>query len=211
MLHRPRFGLSLSLLALFFVLPSAQAAEGPFVGFSVGASEPVNGEYRGHVQTGVSGQPFAGYMFNDYLGMQLEIPFVAQQPDNDRRRFFHSNIDNETQWTTLIGATAGPRLDIPLGDAADMYITAQGGGYKGLGGRLNQLAPGFSVGGGIDFNLTENVAIGFFGRWNRAYMAAHPTKLHAPPEEQISDEQGPADIRWATGGADMTVSFAQDG
>jgi len=207
-MNRLRLSPLFLLLGLMLALPAARAAEGPFVGVDAGVSEPTNGEYRAHVQTGVSGAPFAGYMFNDYLGLQGEFQIIAQEPDNDNRRFFQPNINNENQYTTILGLTVGPRLQVPLGELLDLYITAQGGGFKGVSGRLNQLAPGFSVGGGLDINITDNIAVGLFGRWNRAYMAPHPYFLGAP-EPQTSDEQGPADIRWAVGGVGFKYSFAE--
>ena len=113
-------------------------------------------------------------MFNDYLGVQGQIHFTLQEPDNDRQG---KGVPNENQITTLFGATIGPRLSLPLGELVELYGTAQGGVFTGLSGRLNHTAPGFSVGGGVDFNVTPQVAIGLFGRWNRAYMSPHPTSL----------------------------------
>jgi OmpA-OmpF porin, OOP family len=194
---------AISLFALAAVTPptGAYAGEGgPFVGVDLGVSEPSNDNYRAHVQTGATGAPFAGFMFNDYVGLEVQGHFTAQQPDNDHRRELQSNIQNENQWTTMAGATAGPRLSLPLGDVAGLYLTGQGGGFKGLGGRLNQLAPGFSVGGGLDFYLTPDFSVGLFGRYNRAYMSPHPYFLVG----QNPDEQGPADARWATAGINMT-------
>ncbi len=184
----------------------SSAREGGYVGLDLGVSEPTNDNYRSHVQTGGVAAPYAGYMFNDYLGLQGQFQFLFQQPDNDNRRFFQSNIENENQTTTMGGLTIGPRLQVPLGDLVSLYATGQGGGYKGFGGRLNQWAPGFSVGGGLDFNITDNVAVGLFGRWNRAYMAPHPTFLvgHA------DDDQGPKDIRWVTAGIGLKYSFPQE-
>ncbi len=199
-----------SILGVVAITPAARAREGAFVGLDVGVSEPTNDNYRGHVKTGVSGNPFVGYMFNDYLGLEGQLQVLGQAPDNDGRRPFQKGtpheINNETQWTTMAGLTAGPRLQLPLGDLVDLYVTGQGGGFKGLGGRLNQYAPGFSAGGGIDFNLTKNVAVGGFGRWNRAYMAPHPYRLVGPYPQKAS-EQGPDDAEWAVGGITFKYTF----
>ena len=184
---------------------SSARADGPFIGAKLGVSEPTNTNYRAHVETGATGAPFAGYMFNDYLGLQGELHFTFQLPDNDHRRLIQSNINNETQTTTMIGGTIGPRLQIPLGDLVNVYVTGQGGGFKGLGGRLNQLAPGFLVGAGLDVNLTRNVAVGLYGDWNRAYMAPHPTFLVADDPTA----HGPKDARWATAGIALTYRFGQ--
>ncbi len=191
-----------SVLVLpFFILwavASAHAVDGPFVGVDLGASVPTNRNYRAHVQEGATGNPYGGYMFNDYLGVQGQIHFTFQEPDNDRQGF-----PKENQITTLFGATIGPRLSLPLGDLVELYGTAQGGVFTGLSGRLNHTAPGFSVGGGVDFNVTPQVAIGLFGRWNRAYMSPRPTSL---PQNVLAD-QGPADARWATFGVGLKYAF----
>ena len=191
-----------SVLVLpFFVLwavSSAHAVDGPFVGVDLGASVPTNRNYRAHVQEGATGNPYAGYMFNDYLGVQGQIHFTFQEPDNDRQGF-----PKENQITTLFGATIGPRLSLPLGELVELYGTAQGGVFTGLSGRLNHTAPGFSVGGGVDFNVTPQVAIGLFGRWNRAYMSPHPTSL----PQNVAADQGPADARWATFGVGLKYAF----
>jgi outer membrane protein OmpA-like peptidoglycan-associated protein len=196
-------------ISLLVVFPSVGAAQGgPYIGAYAGVSEPTNGEYRAHVETGATVAPYAGYFLNDYVGLHLEVPFVVQYPDNDHRGFNHEN-----RMTTMVGGTAGPVFALPMSDTLAMYVTAQGGGFEGLGGRLNHFAPGFSVGGGIEYSLTRNLGIGVFGRWNRAYMSPHPnfcangTPGCAVP--QNADEVGPADIRWVTGGINLTVSFGE--
>lgn len=209
------------LLAGLIAAPSgASAREGLFVGADLGVSEPTNDNYRGHVQTGASGSPFVGYMFNDYLGLELQGHIIGQPPDNDHRTRIQNSpynkntyITGENKWTTIGGATFGPRLQLPLGEMVDLYVTGQGGGFKGMGGRLNQWAPGFSVGGGLDFNLTENLALGLFGRWNRAYMSPHPYELHGAPGvvgEQPREDWGPEDAQWATGGLAIKYSFGAE-
>lgn len=185
-------------LFVLWAVASAHAVDGPFVGIDLGASLPTNGNYQAHVQEGGTANPYLGYMFNDYLGMQGQLHLTFQGPDNDHRGFAHEN-----RTTTLLGGTIGPRLSLPLGEFVELYGTGQGGVFTGLSGRLNHTAPGFSVGGGIDFNLTPQVALGLFGRWNRAYMSPRPTFLVG----QVADEQGPADARWATFGVGLKYAF----
>lgn len=189
-------------LFLFGALSPAAAVEGPFLGLDLGVSEPTNDNYRSHVATGVTAAPFGGYMFNDYLGIQGALHMNAQPPDDNNERP-QANLKNRNQWTTMAGATVGPRFQLPLGDLFDIYLTGQGGGFKGLGGRLNQWAPGFQVGGGVDVNVTPQFSVGLFGRWNRAYMAPHPTSLAG----HVDDDQGPSDARWATAGIGLKYSF----
>lgn len=194
-------------LLLLLSISSARAAEGPFVGIDLGYSGPDNDNYRAHVQDGGTGNPYAGYMFNDYLGLQGQLHFTFQEPDSDHRGFPHEN-----QTTSLFGGTFGPRLVLPLGQFVELYGTGQGGGFTGLSGRLNHTAPGFSVGGGIDFNVTPQFAVGFFGRWNRAYMSPRHATNAANPDPlilvgQVADQQGPSDARWVTAGVGLKYSF----
>ena len=186
-------------LFVLWAVSSAHAVDGPFVGIDLGASVPTNGNYRGHVQEGGTANPYLGYMFNDYLGMQGQLHFTFQSPDNDHRGFAHEN-----RTTTLLGGTIGPRLSLPLGEFVELYGTGQGGVFTGLSGRLNHTAPGFSVGGGIDFNVTPQFAIGLFGRWNRAYMSPRPKDLGPT---QVSDERLGEDARWATFGVGLKYAF----
>jgi outer membrane protein OmpA-like peptidoglycan-associated protein len=190
-----------AILAIGLLWHGRAGAEGrPFVGIDLGVSEPTNGNYRGHVETGATVNPYGGYMFNKYLGLQGQLHFTGQPPDKHDRGF-----SDETQASTLLGATVGPRLSIPLGDLVELYGTGQGGYFTGLSGRLNHSAPGFSLGGGLDFNVTRNVAVGVFGRWNRAYMAPRPFDLG--PDQMGSQRYG-EDIRWATGGIGLRYTFA---
>ena len=79
-MHRSRLSLALLFLALFVAGP-AVAGEGPYLGVDLGASEPLNDNYRAHVQTGGTGSPFLGYMFNDYIGLQGDLQFTFQTRD----------------------------------------------------------------------------------------------------------------------------------
>lgn len=232
-MNRQRSSLALMLFILMVLVPAARAQQvaqrseretttttrtttstrtytvsegGPFFGVDLGVAEPTNDNFRHHVQTGASLSPFIGYMMNDYLGIQSNLYFNFWPPDNDHRAGLpgQTGLDHENRYTTMFGATVGPRLSIPLGDVVELYGTGQGGAFKGLGGRLNQWAPGFSVGGGVDFYATPNFAIGLFGRWNRAYMAPHPTFLVA-----AKDQDSQTDARWASAGISLNWNFRQ--
>ena len=200
-MHRSRVFTAFLSLALMVGVGAANAAEpGPFVGVDLGASVPTNENFTAHVGTGGTGNPFVGYMFNKYVGVQGQLHFTFNPPDND-----HRGIPRENQFTTLFGGTVGPRLSLPVGDLVDLYVTGQGGYFTGLSGRLTHSAPGFSVGGGIDFNVTPQFSVGLFGRWNRVYMSPRPTFLVF----QEASAQGPSDVRFATGGLGLKYSFAQ--
>jgi len=222
-MNRQRPLLALFLLTLIAVVPAARAqqagrqttraytvSEGyPFFGVDLGVAEPTNDNFRSHVQTGASGSPFVGYMFNDWFGIQSNLDFNFWPPDNDHlagkcvNGQCQTGLDHENRYTTMLGLTAGPRLAIPISDLVELYTTAQGGGFKGMSGRLNQWAPGFSVGGGLDVNLTSNLAVGLFGRWNRAYMSPHPTFL----VDQADGNGRGTDAQWASAGVSMKWSF----
>jgi outer membrane protein OmpA-like peptidoglycan-associated protein len=194
---RSRLILASLVLSCFALAPRARAEGVPFVGVDLGVSEPTNDNYRAHTETGMTGNPFVGYMFNKYIGLQGQVQITSQFPEREG--------NNTSAMTTLVGGTAGPRFEVPIGKFLTPYLTAQGGGYKGVHGTLNQWGPGFSVGGGIDVNLTEQFAVGLFGRWNRAYMSPHPTSLPF----NTPDDQGPKDARWATAGVGIKYSFVQ--
>lgn len=204
--------------AALFWQSAAQAADGHgFVGIGQGVSEPTNDNYRAHVKTGATTNLFGGYMFNDYIGLQAEFDYAFQTPDDDSRKEEwraanpsspedHNPYRHEDEKSHLIGGTVGPRIAFPISDLVELYTVAQGGYFAGLGGRLSHSAPGFSVGAGIDFNVTDNVALGLFGRWNRVYMSPRPKDLG---DGQAEDERRGEDIRWATGGVTLTYSFVE--
>jgi outer membrane protein OmpA-like peptidoglycan-associated protein len=191
----------LGFLSLSMLMGGAAGAveEGqPYVGVNLGASVPTNKNYLAHVNTGAAVNPYAGYMFNKYIGAQGEVLFTFQPPENDHRGF-----PKENQTATLFGGTIGPRLSVPIGDYVDVYTTAQGGYFTGLSGTLNHSAPGFGVGGGINYNPMPELSVGLFGRWNRVYMSPRPTFL----VYQDPDAQGRADIRFVTTGIDLQYNF----
>ena len=186
------------LVALLAMSPPVHAA-GPFGGVDLGVSQPVNGNYRAHVQLGGTANPYAGYMFNKYLGLQGQMHFTFQSPDNDHRGFPHEN-----QTTTIFGGTLGPRISLPIDENFELYGTGQGGVFTGLSGRMDKTGGGVSAGAGMDIHLTSNLDLSIFGRWNRAFVAPRPTFL----THTVPDQQGPADAQWATGGAGLMYHFA---
>jgi outer membrane protein OmpA-like peptidoglycan-associated protein len=193
----------LTLAAMLGFSAPASALDGPFLGLDVGGTAPVNNNYRAHVGAGVTGNPYVGYMFNNYLGVQGQMQVDAQWPDNDHRGFA-----NENQVTTALGYMLGPRLQLPLidspwGQPMEFYAVGQGGGYSGLSGRLKHTSGGVSAGGGLDVYLTDHLALSFWGRWNRAFQAPRPTTL----VYQAPNQQGPADAQWAGGGLGLMYRF----
>jgi outer membrane protein OmpA-like peptidoglycan-associated protein len=202
-----------SLLVLMMLASVAQAGE-PFLGLDLAASDATNRNFRAHVHGGAAANPYAGYMFNEYFGVQGQLQLIWHRPDNDQRGF-----EDENQETTWFGAGIGPRLNVPLDitgvcdrfffcqpDLIDLYFVAQGAHFTGLSGRVSQSAAGFSVGGGLDFKLTRNWAVSANARWSRAYMQPRPQDLGPI---QIQNERFGEDIRWATAGVGIKYTFAE--
>ena len=199
-MNRSRIFLGVLSVTVLMGGMAARAEDGvPYVGTNLGVSVPTNKNYHAQVNTGAAVNPYAGYMFNKYIGAQGELLFTFQPPDNDHRGY----ISHENQTSTLFGGTGGPRLSVPIGDYVDVYTTAQGGYFTGLSGRLSHSAPGFGVGGGINYNPMPELSVGLFGRWNRVYFSPSPKTLtYTAP-----DAQGPADLRFVTTGVDVQYNF----
>lgn len=203
-----RLLISVSLVA-FLAAPSA-ADPGWFAGADIGLSEPINGNYRAHVHTGATANPYVGYMFHDNIGLQSQLQFAFQPPDDDDRGF-----KDEGDVTSVFGLMLGPRLAIPVWDVRspkfirgiELYATAQGGLIQGMSGRLEKSSGGFSVGGGLDFYFTDNWAMSLFGRYNEAWQSPRPITL---PDDQVAQspgEQGPHNAEWATVGLGIKYDF----
>jgi outer membrane protein OmpA-like peptidoglycan-associated protein len=206
------------LLGALTVPGRSDAGEGPFVGVDIGASLPTNRNYQAEVKAGGTVNPHAGYLF-DLKGLQVgpegELQFTFQSTDRD---FENRSFDGQGQWTSLAGYLGGLRAQFVLNDIVPLkdyipywerlepHADFLGGGYSGLSGRMKHTAAGFSLGGGLDFYITENFAIGAFGRYNRTYQAPRPTFL----ANQVPEEQGPADARWATFGLAVTYRWIKE-
>jgi outer membrane protein OmpA-like peptidoglycan-associated protein len=193
----------LAVIGVGVVAVGTAVAQGPFVGVNLGASEPLNGNYRAHVRTGVSLSPYGGYMFNEYVGAQAELQAVVQTQDNHQGE--DDFISQSRQTTSMLGGGIGPRLSLPIGPLVP-YIVGTGGYYVGLSGRLSHSAPGFSAGLGVDYQITDEWKFGLYGRYNRAYMSPRPTDLGPG---QVPDERYGEDIEWATAGLALTYTFAE--
>lgn len=188
---------------------SAFAESGPFLGLDLGVAEPINGNYRAHVHTGVAASPYGGYMFNPFLGIQGQLHAISHPPDNDGRGF-----RDEAQWTTLLGATVGPRISLPTWDVPlpfikgmEVYATAQAGAFSGVSGRMSQTDFGATVGGGLDLYLTDHWAISGFGRYH--YLSSEPRPFFLPDDNVVQSpgEQGPKDAEFATVGIGVKYDF----
>ena len=204
-----------SAVVLAFLVAPATADEGWFLGSDFGASAPVNGNYRAHVHAGGTLNPYAGYMFHPNIGAQGQMQFAFQPTDDDHRGFKSHGIDqSEKNLTSVFGLMVGPRLAIPVWDVRspkfikglEIYVTGQGGLIQGMSGRMDKSSGGYSVGGGIDFYISDHWAVSVFGRWNEAFQSPRPITLPAPPV-QSPGEQGPHNAEWATAGVGIKYDF----
>lgn len=206
-----------TLLSLALLTAGASAAladgEGAFVGVNLGVAEPTNSNFRAHVHTGGIASPYVGYMFLPNVGVQGELHFVGWPSDIDDRGF-----DGESDPTFVLGGTVGPRLGIPVWDipsipflrGMEVYTTIQGGAVTGLDGRISHTGAMLSIGGGLDFYLTDHFAVGGYARWMRMFTAPRPTYLPDTPDvTQSPGEQGPKDAEFAAVGISMKYDFRE--
>lgn len=192
-------------LALAPLAAAAQMLDArPFVGVDLGAAIPVNDNFWAHVHEGGVASPYVGYMLDEAFGVQANFHVNALPPDDDDRGW-----KGEEDVTTLLGLTVGPRLSLPFADKFEAYVTGQGGVFGGVSGRLdNEFDAGVSLGGGIDYYVTERVAISAFGRWNYAFVRPSPRDLNTVGGIPQDPEDNPAeDIKWATTGIGIKYDF----
>src|SRR5262245_28373622 len=135
-MHRSRFLLATLLLSSVALAPCARAEGVPFVGVDIGVSEPLTDNYRANLHTGAQLSPFAGYMFDDYIGIQSALHFLAQWPEDEQLCPGGLCPEDNDQVTTIAGLTVGPRFNFPLGKVAPgmgnlvtLYATGQGGAF----------------------------------------------------------------------------------
>jgi outer membrane protein OmpA-like peptidoglycan-associated protein len=152
--------------------PPAAAEQGLIAGVDAGVAVPTGGlKDREHVGGMIS--PFAGYMFSDILGLVGSLQ-LAGFPAKDRP-------GTEDNPMFPLGATAGPRVGIPL-DLGGVRIepngTFQAGVFTGLTGHtpVSRTSWGYTAGGGVNFRLTDQFLLGAFGRFNSLDQRAEPGK-----------------------------------
>jgi len=207
-----------SAFLVAFLLSPAAADPGFFTGLDIGLAEPTNANYRAHVHTGATANPYLGYMFNPYLGLQSQVQFAFMPADDENRGLRAHGIDqDESHVTSVFGLGLGPRLAVPAwwGDSPilirgmEVYTTVQGMLVQGMSGRLEKTSGGLSVGGGIDFYFTDHWALSLFGRWQRAWQSPRPEFLPDDRVVQSPGEQGPNDADWATVGIGVKYDFRE--
>ena len=138
----------------------ASAEQGVIAGTDLGFVGPLK-ELKDRTTTGGVLGPFAGYMFNSYLGAVAQVDLLGL-PTKDRIGVG----DNDTAWA--LGAHAGPRVALPFG-GGELYATYQAGVFTGLAPQspIDGTSWGYSTGGGINARVTDQLLIGASLRYNR--------------------------------------------
>ncbi len=187
-----------ALAALVLGTPGTSVAEDYelqgrwYGGVDVGVMEPLNALDR-YVTTGGAVSPFVGYKFFDdkdlqlNLGVEGQAQFIGGGADACNGCVRGRN-DNDM---FAIGYLAGPRMSLPVGPI-EMYGKFLGGGMSGIASgpsAISDTSGGFLAGGGLNYNINENVGLGLFANWNRQYQRVH----------------GVGDVRFVTTGLELLV------
>ena len=153
-------------------------------GVDVGAVMPLNAFDR-FSTTGFMIAPWIGYMFNEYVGLMAQGQGLVV-PNRSRGIGFD-------EVTSALAGGVGPRVAVPAGPM-ELYGTFQIGGITGLTSpsAITDTSWGFSTGGGINFPVTETLAVGAWARWNRWYQRS----------------RGVGDVRYASAGIGVTLKQA---
>ena len=162
---------------------------GAIAGVDLGVSEPTSLHFSHRAGIGAAAIPYVGYMFDDYLGLEFNLPFNFQTANPNVHGAalagpLPPNTYSSGAATSMVGYLFGPRLEIPfesVGVPLHIYGLAQGGGFTGLSGTVTQTAPGMSFGGGLNYYVTDDLALTLFGNWNRMLSNARPYPFFNTP------------------------------
>jgi outer membrane protein OmpA-like peptidoglycan-associated protein len=158
------------------VAPAEEYQGRLFGGVDLGVMQPLNALDR-YVATGGSIAPFIGYKFFDdkdlqlNLGLMGELQMIGGGADACNGCLKGQN-DNDTYALSYL---AGPRVSLPVGPL-EIYGDILGGGMTGFASSpsaISDTSGGFQTGGGINYNINDNVGIGLFGNWSRQYQRVH--------------------------------------
>ena len=161
-------------------------------GADVGVMQPLNALDR-YVTTGGALSPYVGYKFFDdkdlqlNLGLEGALQFIGGGADACSGCVRGQNDED----MFAIGYLAGPRLSLPVGPM-EMYGKFLGGGMSGVGSSpsaISDTSGGFLAGGGLNYNINDNIGLGLFANWNRQYQRVH----------------GVGDVRFVTTGVELNV------
>jgi outer membrane protein OmpA-like peptidoglycan-associated protein len=143
-------------------------------GADIGVMQPLNALDR-YVTTGGALSPFIGYKFFDDKDLQLNLGLEGQLQFIGGGADACNGCNNGTGDDNMfaLGYLAGPRISLPAGPT-ELYGKFLGGGMSGLtSGAITDTSGGFLAGGGINYNVSDNLGIGLFANWNRQYQRVH--------------------------------------
>ena len=192
------------LFGATFVVPQFASAqeEGdsrPFAGIDLGIAVPTTDKTWSRLHLGATASPYVGYMFDNSFGIQANLHATVFTPDDDGIGY-----NDENDQSTLLGLTAGPRLELPWTEKFHSYLTGQGGVFGGVSGRFsNNCDGGVSLGGGFDYYLTEQLALSAYGRWNYVFIQPSP----AIAVQNIPSEQENENLQFVTAGIGVKYDF----
>jgi outer membrane protein OmpA-like peptidoglycan-associated protein len=177
----------------------ASAEEGPIGGIDLGLMVPI-GSLHDRAYAGGVFSPYAGYMFNDYLGVTAQAQVVGA-PNQ------HVSGIPDSDAVALFGGLAGPRFELPLRDLTRprspgetypiLHLDGQGGVFTGLaGGATSGTAFGYSAGGGLDLRISDDFRFGLFGRYNWV-------------DQQVTGDDSRGDLQFVTAGIEFTYNVAE--
>jgi len=193
-MNRHRVPVLLSLAAMLVCAAgSAHAAAEPVMkglgeraiaGVDLGAMSPL-APLDVFADTGGSLSPWAGYMFNSFIGALGELHFVGAPTKNRVGK-----LDANATW--ILGASVGPRIAINFG-GLEIYGTWQAGGWTGVTSPspVDHTSFGWATGGGVNLLVSKNIQLGGFARYNFLYQDAHGTD----------------NVRYVESGAAFTYNF----
>ncbi len=162
-------GLSAISVALCVLSAVPAHADGPELGANVGAAVPLK-KYS-HTIEGVGGTTGVslGYRFD--LNPNLSLSLLAQP-----QGFFLGTEEgccrdkrHDDDINSVLTAAAGPKLSFG-GGPVELFVAGQGGYYWDLSGALKDKGPGYNIQSGINFDVGADNKVGFFGRYDVAYM-----------------------------------------
>jgi outer membrane protein OmpA-like peptidoglycan-associated protein len=177
-------------------IPAALAVEGVLGGVDLGVATPID-SFKQRANTGGVFSPFAGYMFNNYVGVLGQAQLLGM-PSTDR-----PGISDNAVWA--FGAHGGPRLAIPftLLNQAELYATGQAGIFTGLTGQtpISHTSWGYSTGAGFNIRATDNLLVGIWGRYNWLDQRVNTDPSEAPQSNRHN-------VQYVTAGIGLTFNAA---
>jgi outer membrane protein OmpA-like peptidoglycan-associated protein len=155
--------LMVALLGMWLVPPVARAGQ-PVVGIETGAAIPT-GDSKKTVDIGGAIAGYVGYQFGDQFTLTLlgQPQFVAFPTAVEK--------NEENDITSLFSFTAGPRFSM-VDENKEVFFSVQGGVYTDTTGPLNDTSSGFSIAGGLNYDLQPGTALGIFLRRDQAQIPA---------------------------------------